>query len=53
MISFVIFSPSTDALEAAVMITNSTDYGKHSVTKREYDEHGESICHRKFSLEFQ
>lgn len=43
------FSPMTYALDAGVALTNSPDYPNYCVTKREYDEHGESICQRKFT----
>ncbi|CAF3793038.1 unnamed protein product [Rotaria magnacalcarata] len=42
-------NPITHALDAGVKLTNSSDYANYCVTKREYDEHGESICHRKFT----
>lgn len=45
----VFSSPITYAVDAGVTLTNSSDYGNYSVTKREYDEHGVAICHRKFS----
>ncbi|CAF1055948.1 unnamed protein product [Rotaria sordida] len=42
-------NPITYALNAGVTLTNSSDYINYCVTKREYDEHGVSICHRKFT----
>ncbi|CAF0752703.1 unnamed protein product [Adineta steineri] len=41
--------PIMYGLHAGVNLTNSSDYGNYCVTKREYDEHGVAICHRKFS----
>lgn len=42
-------SPTTYALDAGVALSNSSDYENYCVTKREYDEQGVTICHRKFS----
>jgi len=42
-------NPTTYALNAGVTLTNSSDYASYCVTKREYDEHGVAICHRKFT----
>lgn len=44
----VFFSPITYALNAGVALTHSSDYADYCVTKREYDEQGVAICHRKF-----
>ncbi|CAF1178760.1 unnamed protein product [Adineta ricciae] len=41
--------PITYALNAGVTLTNSSDYANYCVTKREYDENGVAICHRKFA----
>jgi actin-related protein len=50
---FLIFSPITYALNAGVTLTNSSDHADYCVSKREYDEHGVSICHRKFLDNFE
>jgi len=42
-------NPITYALNAGVTLTNSSDYASYCVTKREYDEQGVAICHRKFT----
>lgn len=47
--SWFFFSPITYALNAGVTLTHSSDYTSYCVTKREYDEHGVAICHRKFT----
>lgn len=44
-----LFSPITYALNAGVTLTHSSDYANYCVTKREYDEQGVAICHRKFT----
>jgi len=45
-------SPSTYAWHAGAALANSSNYADYCVTKREYDEHGEAICHRKFTSNF-
>ena len=44
-----LFSPITYSLDAGVALANSSDYVNYCVTKREYEDQGVAICHRKFA----
>ena len=45
----ILSSPSTYALRGGVKLSQSSEYAKYCVTKREYEEQGEAICHQKFT----